>query len=755
MNIRHIRPRCREWLPLCSQQLRLRNLQSIQGINIGDDGTDARTADCLLYYTLHDHHESPSFYESEKLPYRKHLQQRWAEIQCAELLKSNANCVCVKVWIWQPKMGGKMTADIYEKNQDINASKEPVSALTREFLKFNKQQQHPDKLLLSWAVYFSGLIPIYQPNETKCCNNTLIFQMNGEFFTSPEHFSIKHLGDQLNACYQRFSKTGMLDISMPISDEFSINSPHVSRSSSPDVANWQKDLLRISKTRYPQLNCEGTNVHKSYKLDKLLEIQQLQRGKLRTERKSIELTEQIKMISLRCITKDQLKRGARTASLNANSSMTLTTSSHECYYNNSMGRTLSMLLAEQQRIEPNQLFKAQKLQQQIETLQSKHRSLNYTRAIYAKRIEDLRQRLAEASATRIQLQTWLCAKQHKLSAKKEEWNEYLATQLERRQRKHIIAQYLERRRSSLCMELTEIYPISRNREGLYTICGVPFPFVDGYDYESSNANNFPCSDNTTPLALSASLGYVAHLVQMIAVVTNRPLRNPIIHEGSHTRILNVVIEMPLISREYPLYSRSSIPTKPVRHGINLLNQNIAQLCYEITEIRCDMHASIENLLHIFRKLAEIEQSTIDVTNKLSSNNNNKCLTILTNDKQQILYHNNHNHVHQQEMYYKSRNGKDVAALTKSQSSLEINALLSKSKTASLVHNLALNPNKVLINAEEATPPDDAELGSTTGSNERACRSVGSYSDSEEDCHTMQCYSNSDSNLTFQSVHQHI
>uniref|UniRef100_A0A1A9UTZ1 UV radiation resistance-associated gene protein n=1 Tax=Glossina austeni TaxID=7395 RepID=A0A1A9UTZ1_GLOAU len=754
----NIRPRCREWLPLCTQQLRLRNLQRIEGINIGDDRTGIRTADALLYYTLHQNHESPSIYESEKLPYRKHLQQKWAEIECAALLKSNANCVCVKMWIWQPKTE-EIVTNVYEEKQE-NSSEEPMSALTREFVKSSKQPHSYDKLLFSWAVYFSGLIPIYQPNETKCCDNTLIFQMNDEFFTSPEHFSVKHLSDQLSASYQRFSKTGVLNSSMPIADEFSINSPHVSRSSSPDIVDWQKDLLRMSKSRYPQLSCERANVHNSYKLDKLLDIQQLQRQRLQTQRRSIELTEQIKMISLRCITKDQLKRGARTTSLNASSSMTLTTSSYESYYHNhSMGRTLSMLLAEQQRIEPNQLFKAQKLQQQIESLHSKHRLLNYTRSIYAKRIEDLKHQLAHASGTRIQLQTSLSAKRHKLAAKQEKWNEYLATQFERRQRKQTIAQYLERRRSSLCMELTEIYPISRNREGSYTVCGVPFPSVDNYDYESSNANSFVSSDNITPLALSASLGYVAHLVQMIAVVTNRPLRNPIIHEGSHTRILNIVKEMPLISREYPLYSRSSIPTKPVKQGINLLNQNIAQLCYEITDIRCDMRATIENLLHIFRKLAEIEQSTAEVTTKLTSNNNNKCLTILTNDKQQMLYHNNHNHLHQQEMCYKSQNGQNVAALTKSHSSLEINALVSKPTAISLVHSLALNPNKVLINAEDATPPNDTELGSTSGSNERACRSVGSYSDDslEEDCHTMsmQCYSNSDSNLTFHSVHQHI
>lgn len=97
-----MRPRCREWLPLSTQQLRLRNLQAVQGVNIeinaGECSMFNLDAQVFLYYTLHDHPDNEPFYQSDKVALRKHLNVKWAEIQCPEILKSIANCVCIKVW---------------------------------------------------------------------------------------------------------------------------------------------------------------------------------------------------------------------------------------------------------------------------------------------------------------------------------------------------------------------------------------------------------------------------------------------------------------------------------------------------------------------------------------------------------------------------------------------------------------------------------------------------------------------------------
>lgn len=392
------------------------------------------------------------------------------------------------------------------------------SALTMEFVKFQKLPQPSDTLLFCWAVYFSGLIPLSQNTEIKCLPNSLIFQMNDEYFASPELFSTESLRGQLALNYERYSAS-VPKCSIPSPDEFTINSPQVSRSSSPVAVDWQKDLLRMSKTRYVQLNCIRSEIRNSYDLTKLLRLQQLQRQRLQTQRESVEMTADIKRLSLRCITKEQLLRKPRTTSFNS-SSNSASTASH--YH--SMGRTLSLLLAEQQNIDPHQLLKAQQLQQQLESLKSKQRLLLSAQETFSKRITYLRQQLNAATTARQQLKTWLAARQRKLNEEREELEIAKDQQVELRLRRRSITQHVERIMSSLCLELRDIYPIARSHYGVYTICGVPFPTMDGYVLDSISAQSVHISDNITPMALSTSLGYVAHLVEMISVILNRPLR---------------------------------------------------------------------------------------------------------------------------------------------------------------------------------------------------------------------------------------
>lgn len=135
----NIRPRCREWLPLSTQQLRLRNLQAIQGVNIEiqtNGSPNSSSPYCsytqtMLYYTLHDHPENEPFYQSEKVALRKHLHVKWAEIQCPEILKSNANCVCIKVWACINKTDIIGNIKVDEPAEDQDDVKESRSSLFR------------------------------------------------------------------------------------------------------------------------------------------------------------------------------------------------------------------------------------------------------------------------------------------------------------------------------------------------------------------------------------------------------------------------------------------------------------------------------------------------------------------------------------------------------------------------------------------------------------------------------------------------
>lgn len=132
---------------------------------------------------------------------------------------------------------------------------------------------------------------------------------------------------------------------------------------------------------------------------------------------------------------------------------------------------------------------------------------------------------------------------------------------------------------------------------------------------------------------------------------------------------------------FPLYSRSSIPTKPVKYAVNLLNQNIAQLCFDITGIHCDMRATIDNLLNIFATLVQIEQNKRETNvhkrslalKYFTTNEINNCDEI---DAQQ--YHNNHSH---QDLRFNSsqmsiKNGEqDDNSLSKSHSSVDMDHMI--------------------------------------------------------------------------------
>lgn len=128
-----------------------------------------------------------------------------------------------------------------------------------------------------------------------------------------------------------------------------------------------------------------------------------------------------------------------------------------------------------------------------------------------------------------------------------------------------------------------------------------------------------------------------------------------------------------------MYSRSSIPTKAVKYAINLLNQNIAQLSYEITGKRCDIRCTIDNLLHIFQMFVEIEQNKREIHSHIRTLPQ-KRLTIneitsefdgQTNDKQERHF---------------THNGKDYS-LSKSHSSVDMNHMPPPPLPNILHHNI--------------------------------------------------------------------
>ncbi|XP_051858734.1 UV radiation resistance-associated gene protein [Drosophila albomicans] len=717
----HLRPRCCEWLPLATQQLRLRNLARIQGLNIkctldanininansgsGECGV-AEQEELLLYYTLHADKASEAFYTSEALPQR-HQQQKWAEICAGDEAwrKSNAQCVCVKVWAhYQPTAQRTLEPNETEQISEPQQSAKLSQRLANVHLTPHKLPRPPE-LLFSWGVYFSGLIPVAQLALANCRINCLIFQLNGELFTSPALISEQGLHAQLHLHYQRYAELD--NNKRNASDAGGINSPSVSRSGSP--------VLQMSTMRYAQLSCQLADMRRSYNLESLLLLQRRQRDQRKKLRDIAEISSEIARLSVRCITRNELRLKPRTTSISGSPYGSL----HSQQYH-SMGRTLSVLLAEQQEIAPLTLYSAQQLMQQIEALRCKKRLLETERETFKERNAQKQEHLQLLREERDQVQRQLHNQLLKLEQQRLELRTEAPKQSADREQKRQITLQVERSMSTLVLELQEIYDIKSMGSQQFSICGIAFPHMEQYTSESRQATNAQLLENVSPLAVSAALGYVAHLVQMLAYIMDRPLRNPIYYEPSRSRIADEIKELTYTSKEFPLYTRSILPSQQTKYAIYLLRQNVSQLCYDITG-HCDLRNTFSNLLELFDTLRYIERTQRDAS--------------MDRDNQMSV---SGRHV----------NGLAVAAansqLSQSHSSVDINHVPLPT-TANTAKDALL---------QQLLPPGVSQALAIEGyaSTQRICRSVGSYSDGEDEFRPRleQNYSNSDSNITLQT-----
>ncbi|CAG9572912.1 unnamed protein product [Danaus chrysippus] len=149
------RPRCREWTPLTTQQLRLRSLIQIVGYNIRPPESRHQ---CSYFLTLHHTIMSAPFYTSERIssPHPK-----WKEIDSEITRCMSSTNVIIRIWC-----------------HIISPSKDD-----------NEKCEVQDNIIQTWGVYFSGLRYIganLALNFTSDCfkSNTLVFQMHGGYFCS-------------------------------------------------------------------------------------------------------------------------------------------------------------------------------------------------------------------------------------------------------------------------------------------------------------------------------------------------------------------------------------------------------------------------------------------------------------------------------------------------------------------------------------------------------------------------------------------
>ncbi|XP_050084721.1 UV radiation resistance-associated gene protein isoform X2 [Anopheles aquasalis] len=654
------RPRCRDWSPLSTQQLRLRSLIQVSGHNIspslspvpaGSEGGGppllGGRGKCTVYFTLHQTLDSAPFYTSERLDLHRNV--LWADIECPATMKSSLRAVCVRVWEHIAPSGTMVSplpvptlppSDIQQREHEKTGDP-PAAPLTSD----------TDRVLFVWGVYFSGLVPLARRSEKRLRPNTLVFQMHGGYFTSadcilePEERRVALGGLELpsgtfttSGAQASRPKTPIKLSSSPASGARTItasipiegagsrgggrgshcdtsgNSPlflppnlhHVSPASnhhwyfansvqqplqssgspvseirgggstatasvSPTPSEPPETNLRI---RYLHMEFGASEIRTSYKLVRLLAVQERQR-RLRYEADSAkELTERICMKSAYCL------------------NLELFNSKHPSVYrgppatnrSGGMGKQLSRLLyQEREPIDPAMLLRGQELRRQIERARFRCRLLAQERERTLVVMQGLRYKLNALSDANIERESTLMERYRTYGREKEQLS-YRHTTLANYQDRvrEVRAEMWQAKQKQLRM-LNDIFYIKKTATGMYTINDVPLP----------NAESYP--DSTPALALSVALGYVAQAVRMCSKVLDIPLRNPVKLDGSRSKIVDTIKVLPTTDREFPLFCRSGPAPNAVLYAVYLLNQNISQLKFQLGMSRGDPRATLANL----------------------------------------------------------------------------------------------------------------------------------------------------------------
>lgn len=499
----------RDWLPLVTTNIRLRNLIKITAVELHCDNRD------FIFYTLHLSAFSKPFYTSSSVEIRNG-KANWPEINCELCRESSHKFICIRIW---QKSSSSSTAD---------------------------------RMLFLWGIYFSGLVLIpssQQSSQQRVRNedsisfkeNTLLFQLDGGIFTSNEQIiyqqskpdSIIPSSSSLSSTKKTTIEEAELNCDInQLNNKYSNSNNNVAKAlispstSPPKSLNYENgieqdpqegasnamDILsNYPKIRYVQLKFPKNEIQQSYQVDRLIKMQEKQRVICDQRKQSKVIADRICMKSAACLNLDLIS--------------TAKPIFYEPQKQPGMGRTLSRLLARAPP-KPEVLLKSHELRIKIEgarfriklLLQERDRCRKSNRQLEATR-ENLKDDNTETE-TRIwnSLRTLnrenLRAYEEKLALQRETFTNVKLALLETRR--------------NLLKDLDEIYEVKKC-DRHYTINGIHLPDAESYGDTQSSA-----------IEISIALGYVAHCVLIISRILNVPLRNPIKHEGSHSRIIDSI-----------------------------------------------------------------------------------------------------------------------------------------------------------------------------------------------------------------------
>ncbi|EPE30712.1 hypothetical protein GLAREA_03679 [Glarea lozoyensis ATCC 20868] len=143
---------------------------------------------------------------------------------------------------------------------------------------------------------------------------------------------------------------------------------------------------------------------------------------------------------------------------------------------------------------------------------------------------------------------------------------------------------IHQQRRRICEELLNIFPIEPTTSPLlFTICGIPLPNSQFDDADEDH--------------VSAALGYVARIVDMLQYYLNVPLPYPITAYGSRSIIKDFISILQDNQRTFPLYSKHTLRFR-FEYGVFLLNKNIERLAESQGLKVLDIRQTLPNLKYL-------------------------------------------------------------------------------------------------------------------------------------------------------------
>lgn len=423
------RPRFRNYEPLVTTQVRLRNLIKLSGINlICSEDEDDKTS--KIYFTLHLSAFSKPIYTSEKIQLKKNVD--WAEINCPQVFKSSQKFAVIRVW----------------KHKEILNSNDSSKT---------------DQLMFFWGVYFTGLIAISK-HELSFKDNTLLFHIFDEVFSSPDQVIIP----QSINCDQQLE----IYSSSPANNSLTkSNSNGNSSNDTTETISVNNEIIKELKIKLNSSEFPKFEISSSYNVNKLMRLQELQRIIKQKSEASKLLADRICMKSAACLNIEMLM----------NKPVIYETRSQP-----GMGKQLSRLLMQQSAPpKPETILKIHELKKDIECAKFRIKLLTLERDRYRlhNKAQEIKREKLKDDNTETETLIWnsmrtlgrdnLKTHQEKLILQ----NDVLKN----------VKLALGETKKCLLRELNEIYRIEKNSDGKFCINNIHLPDAESYHETTSTA----------------------------------------------------------------------------------------------------------------------------------------------------------------------------------------------------------------------------------------------------------------------------